>query len=170
MWRRRVVPAVPSWYCGFCAQGRRFPGAARALTLPCVNPSRVRLSLQQCLAWRLLACLVALVLLGRFALPAGVMPAAQQGDGAPVLSLCHGGAVPGWALPDPGAPADDGVFDTVCPFGVLAMQALAPGLSALPADAAYVVLDRLPPVHRALPALPATGPPLGPRAPPRLLA
>src|SRR5690606_6845393 len=105
-----------------------------------------------------------------FALPAGVMPTTPGGKDAPVLSLCHGGAVPGWALPEPGAPQDDGVLDTTCPFGLLAMQALAPGAAASPTDAAYVVLDRLAPVHRALPALPATGPPLGPRAPPRLLA
>src|SRR5690606_671202 len=115
VWRRRVVPGVPPWYCGFVRRAGRFLDTGCARTLPGVNPSRMRLSLQQCLAWRLFACLVALLLLGRFALPAGVMPTTPGGKDAPVLSLCHGGAVPGWALPEPGAPQDDGVLDTTCP-------------------------------------------------------
>ncbi|GAA5231712.1 DUF2946 family protein [Verticiella sediminum] len=130
----------------------------------------MHLSLRQSSIWRLVACLVLLTLLGRFALPAGFMPSAQGPDGQLVLSLCSGQSLPGWASAKVhDADDDDGGLGTACPFGLLALQTLTPDADLQPVRVAFALIAVVPPAHRALPALPATGPPLGSRAPPSLL-
>lgn len=119
---------------------------------------------------RLLAGLVLLMLLGRFAVPAGFMPGPRGAHGQLVLSLCSGQNLPGWANAKAhDAADDDGAPSAECPFGLLSLQSITPGADLQPVRIAFAVLTTAAPAYRALPALPATGPPLGSRAPPSLL-
>lgn len=126
--------------------------------------------------WRILICLAIVGMLCRSAIPLGYMPdqtAAQQGK--LLLTLCNGGAATvlvSLAAADTGDhPAtDDATGGLDCPFGLFATQAVLPDMTvhtaALPRGVRLI-----PPVsYRSVPALPATGPPLGPRAPPFHLA
>lgn len=122
------------------------------------------------LTWRLACCLVLLMLLGRFALPAGFMPVTAGTHGEFVLSLCSGRMPPPLVTGEDHGGFDDSDMVAGCPFGLLAMQTVMPepGIRLVTVAFRFAALPL--PAFRAVPSLPATGPPLGPRAPPSILS
>ncbi|MCD0506052.1 hypothetical protein LPZ50_23970, partial [Bordetella petrii] len=86
-------------------------------------------------AWRMIVCLAIVALFCRAAIPAGYMPGpSATRSGQVALTLCTGsGPATSLLLDVPGKPAGpasdhaNGALD--CPFGVLASQALLPGLA-----------------------------------------
>ena len=110
----------------------------------------------------------------RALIPAGYMPDARAlHDGRLEVTFCSAaGGPPSMSLalsPDGGKTGHDAA-DTgaQCPFGLLAHVAPAPAPALTPIVLAAARQTLPPLVHRALPAQPAQGPPLGPRAPPPL--
>ncbi|OZI40484.1 hypothetical protein CEG14_01575 [Bordetella genomosp. 1] len=120
------------------------------------------------LTWRILVCLALCAFLLRAAVPAGFMaaPAASH----VMLALCDGAGPMRITLEKPGTPANDThAAAQHCVFGSVAAHAVLPLAGLAPVPGALVAFSVLPlPPQRALPALPAQGPPLGPRAPPAL--
>jgi hypothetical protein len=121
----------------------------------------------------ILMCLLAIAMALRALIPAGYMPDANAlRDGRVEITFCIAGSglsVSAIDLNDHDGKA--GHPDSVaseCPFGILAQQAfdLPPVAGAVMPAAALAVLSIPFTLNRALPALPAQGPPLGSRAPP----
>lgn len=120
-----------------------------------------------------------LALLLRALVPAGYMPDARAlHDGRIEVTFCSAAgdlstfkiALSPDGKPDAG-PGEHRSADTgaQCPFGLLAHVTPAPTPYAAPLALAVSRRASPPaPVHQALPAQPAQGPPLGSRAPPRL--
>ena len=117
--------------------------------------------------------LVALTL--RALVPAGYMPdAGALHDGRLQVTFCS--AAGDLSVLSVGLASDDNGKDrhdaagagALCPFGLLAHVAPAPAPAATPLLLAAAGHAPPPPIHRALPAQPAQGPPLGSRAPPPL--
>ncbi|MDQ2137619.1 DUF2946 family protein [Alcaligenaceae bacterium B3P038] len=120
-------------------------------------------------------CLLVLAFVVRALIPAGFMPRADPAQGGEMaLSLCTSTGDMVTMTVDMGRPAPDTPdphhASADCAFNMLSHQALTlpPGLAAVVSASAARVIA--PPVVRqaALPPLPAAGPPLGSRAPPRL--
>ncbi len=135
-----------------------------------MSTSRDLATPQAGLAWRILICLALAVFVMRAAVPSGYMAAAPS---SPLLiTLCNGPQAMSVPVELPG-PAHEAQHagDAACVFGSLALQAVLPdgglvpaaGLLRMAAVASW-------PQPRALPAMPAQGPPLGSRAPPVLPA
>lgn len=124
---------------------------------------------------RLVLWLALLALLLRALVPAGYMPDARAlGAGRFEVTLCTAAGAPPalsatlTALKD-GKPAHEAQTGAQCPFGLLAQLTPAPAFSL---DPLPLAANPLPAVFQAQPRLPATtaqGPPLGSRAPPRLV-
>lgn len=123
--------------------------------------------------WQILFCLTFVSFLCRSVVPVGYMPDVSGGrDGKFALTLCTIGGNTGIQkldlLDQSGkSSSDDGASSQSCPFGLVASQALIPALD-VPVLAGAVFRHPLLFAHsgKALPPLPALGPPLGPRAPP----
>ena len=122
--------------------------------------------------WQMLFCLTFLSFLCRAVVPVGYMPDISAGrDGGFALTFCTPGgslAVQKLDLTDQEkASTDNAVAGQDCPFGMATSQALLPAQEA-PVLARAVLHRPLVLLHdnKALPPLPALGPPLGPRAPP----
>jgi hypothetical protein len=123
--------------------------------------------------WQILFCLTFVSFLYRSVVPVGYMPdVSAAGDGRFALTFCTTGGSTGIQkldlLDQSGkASPDEGLNSQSCPFGMVASQALIPAQAA-PVLAGAVFHRPLLLAHssKALPPLPALGPPLGPRAPP----
>lgn len=122
---------------------------------------------------RMLMCLLALALLARALVPAGYMPDANAlRRGVVELTFCIAGS----EMSTLQVSLDDRTGQTThqdgsandCPFFVLAHQVLDMPVAAMVFGLPVVFAGLLAPfsLNRALPALPALGPPLGSRAPP----
>lgn len=119
--------------------------------------------------------LALLALALRALVPAGYMPDARAlHDGRLEVTFCSAaGNLPTLSLTLPADGGGKAAHDAAntgaqCPFGLLAHLTPAtapPGVPLLLAAAGHPLP---PPAHRALPAQPAQGPPLGSRAPPPL--
>ncbi|MEN4922760.1 DUF2946 family protein [Achromobacter spanius] len=119
--------------------------------------------------------LALLALALRALVPAGYMPdAGALHDGRLEVTFCSAAGdlsvlSVGLASEDGGkAGHDTAGAGALCPFGLLAHVAPAPAPATAPLLLATAGHAPPPPAHRALPAQPAQGPPLGPRAPPPL--
>ncbi len=122
-------------------------------------------------AWQALFCLALLALVCRALVPAGYMPHHSEQSGLSMTFCTAQGEVVTLFVDGGAAPQDDHPAGLDCPYGVLASQALLPHLDTplLAYTVMYARLHYLPP-PLALPSLPASGPPLGSRAPPFNLA
>ena len=126
--------------------------------------------------WQFLLCLAVLAFVCRSVIPSGYMPVLSGDNGRTiVLTLCNAdGGNETLQLSIPKQTQDSPVQEHAgqeCPFGLVISQGILPILDS-PAMPVTVWQQRLAPFvehNRALPALPALGPPLGSRAPPFLL-
>lgn len=122
-------------------------------------------------AWQALFCLALLALVCRALVPAGYMPRHSAQGGLSMTFCTAQGEVITVFVNAGASQQDDHPAGLDCPYGVLASQALLPDLLS-PLPAGVVMYARvaywLP--QRALPPMPAQGPPLGSRAPPFHLA
>ncbi len=119
----------------------------------------------------LLACLALLTLAIRALMPAGYMPSASAArHGKLELAICSPSGAHASAWVDVEFPPEHGGAPE-CPFWILLAPAGLPPtpLAALPALPAILPLPVLA-AFTAGPSLPARGPPLGSRAPPRAVA
>lgn len=131
----------------------------------------MHLSLRTGCTWRLTAAVVLLMLFARFALPNGFMPTVSPSDGGLVLSFCSSQPVapPGAGVQAGHGDVDDKSLAAECPFGVLAMPSVLPDAGLDHVVIAFAAMPQPARAYRAVPPLPATGPPLGSRAPPFIL-
>ena len=134
--------------------------------LPCKNT----------LVWQLLLCLALLAFVCRSVIPSGYMPvlSADQSHTV-VLTLCNAAGDTetlqlNISKQSQDAPSSEHAGQE-CPFGLVISQGVLP-IPGAPALLVTVWQERATPYiehNRALPPLPALGPPLGSRAPPTLL-
>ena len=118
-------------------------------------------------------CLAVLSFLYRAVIPMGYMPDISGAhDGKFPITLCTVGGGTSTVLMDldgqSDQPSPDDHFDSqYCPFGIVVSQAVMPSQEApaLVRNVAHHPVS-VPHRNRALPPLPALGPPLGSRAPP----
>ncbi len=122
--------------------------------------------------WQALLCLTVVSFLFRSFIPAGYMPDLSGAQGrAFSITLCTLGGVQIQQVDVSDGPAKslsgDSIGGQVCPYGLVASQALIPGQDE-PLFAGAIAHRPLvlAAVHQALPPLPSSGPPLGSRAPP----
>ena len=125
-------------------------------------------------AWQALLCLVLLAFACRAVVPAGYMPGLSEQNGfAMTFCTAQGVVTTLWVGSSDAAgktSQDDHAVGLDCPFGLLLAQAALPDQDApLPAGVVTYRPVSFQPPYRALPPLPALGPPLGSRAPPASL-
>ena len=126
--------------------------------------------------WQLLVCLAVIAFVCRSVVPTGFMPAlSSEKGGAVVLTLCSADGSNKTLLLNlqkhSKKSPSDGHTGQECPFGIVLSHGMLP-LQDFPALAGVVWREHfklVPLRNRALPPLPALGPPLGSRAPPPYL-
>lgn len=126
--------------------------------------------------WPFLLCLAVIAFVCRSVIPSGYMPVLSGDNGRTVvLTLCNAVGVNETrllSLPSQSndSPSPDHASQE-CPFGLVISQGVLPipGSPALPVTVWQARTAPYVEHNRALPPLPALGPPLGSRAPPFLL-
>jgi len=130
-------------------------------------------SLKGLAVWQMIFCLTVLSFVLRSMIPSGYMPdSSSNRNGTIALTLCSAGGINATILVDlqgktKSSSSGDQHAGQECAFGVVASQGIMPtDVSILPVIALFsqplLILER----NRALPPMPAQGPPLGSRAPP----
>lgn len=149
---------------------QRIVQCAGCLTIQTMFARRRLLWFKRMAVWQALLCLTVVAFLARAAIPAGYMPSQSgSGDHTFPMALCLGGSgitVVQVSLSDSSDPESADQPD--CLYGLCIGQKLLPEHPHIePVGAAFSHLG-VPVIahYRALPPLPALGPPLGSRAPP----